>query len=37
MGEAHCATNCTRELPESTDPKRWWDKYDPTVDVTYSP
>ncbi len=36
-GEAHCATNCLRELPETSDPKRWWDKYDPSVDVRYSP
>ena len=36
-GEAHCGTNCLRELPEATDSKRWWDAYDPSVDVRYSP
>jgi hypothetical protein len=37
VGEAHCATNCLRALPEDSDAKRWWDKYDPSVDVRYSP
>jgi hypothetical protein len=36
-GEAHCATNAVRELPEDSDSKRWWDTYDPTVDISYSP
>jgi hypothetical protein len=36
-GEAHCATNAVRELPEDSDSKRWWDTYDPTVDASYSP
>jgi hypothetical protein len=36
-GEAHCATNAVRELPEDRDSKRWWDVYDPTVDTSYSP
>jgi len=37
MGEAHCATNCMRELPENNSPQRWWDTYDPSVDIRYSP
>jgi len=37
MGEAHCATNCMRELPEATGSQRWWDTYDPGIDVRYSP
>jgi hypothetical protein len=37
LGEAHCATNAVREMPEVKSSKRWWDKYDPTMDETYSP
>jgi hypothetical protein len=37
LGEAHCATNAVRELPEANDVKRWWDFYDPTVDTSYTP
>jgi hypothetical protein len=36
-GEAHCATNCLREMPEATDSRRWWDSYDPSIDIRYSP
>jgi hypothetical protein len=37
LGEAHCATNAVRELPEDKNSKRWWDNYDPSVDLSYSP
>jgi hypothetical protein len=37
VGEAHCATNAVRVIPEDKEAKRWWDHYDPSVDTGYAP
>lgn len=39
MGEVHCGTNVIRTPPEleAGFTARWWDRYDPEIDLSYDP